>query len=110
MGAGEGAPEKDSKPCHIPWAQLEHLKTPNAWAANHMSDEPPPRLHPTGEDRLKLYCLHGKHSLTPHLHGEIFWQPWDAKHSRTGMRMQTQFFVVPVCVYCGCGYMCGHVP
>ena len=24
-----------------------------------------------------MFCLKGKNSLTPQLHGEMFWQPWD---------------------------------
>merc|ERR1719245_2330875 len=37
------AQEPEKRPCHIPWAQLEHLKTPE----NDHDTKGPPRLDPT---------------------------------------------------------------
>jgi len=77
------APEKEKKKCHVPWAQLEHLKQPASWKSRHTDDVPPPFMWPDDED-FKLYCLHGDNSLTPHLHGQVFWQPWSPIHKKTG--------------------------
>ena len=40
----KGAPEKEKKKCHIPWAQLEHLKQPASWKSRHLDDIPPPHM------------------------------------------------------------------
>lgn len=80
----EGAPEKSKEPCHIPWAHLEHLKVPKRWGETHnnldgTSDIP---IH-QWERTPKMFCLRGKNSLTPQLHGEVYWQPWDARNKKT---------------------------
>ena len=75
------APEKKNNPCHIPWGQLEHLKVPHTWAKKHTACAKHVTMWPDpGPD---MYCLKGAHSLTPQLHGEIYWMPWDARHSKT---------------------------
>ena len=48
------APEKEKKKCHVPWAQLEHLKQPASWKSRHTDDVPPPFMWPDDED-FKLY-------------------------------------------------------
>jgi len=66
--------------CHIPWAQLEHLKTPAQWTKKHPIDHDIIEQLPKD---VKLYCLHGRRALTPHRNGEIFWIPWDSKAMKT---------------------------
>ena len=44
------APEKETKKCHVPWAQLEHLKQPASWKSRHTDDVPPPYMWPDDED------------------------------------------------------------
>eukprot|EP00039_Didymoeca_costata_P007989 m.106918 g.106918 ORF g.106918 m.106918 type:complete len:349 (-) comp13904_c0_seq1:5961-7007(-) len=77
----EDAPEKENDKCHVPWAQLEHLKQPESWKNRHKDDEPPISYWPSD---IKLFCLYGSNTLTPHLHGEIYWQPWNASTQKTG--------------------------
>lgn len=98
--------------CHIPWAQLEHLKSPEADHDRHAGG---PGLDPTKEankpliakgmkhcwdlhigDRthaddapaedlpfVSTHCYKGNESMTPHLNGQIFWQPWNKKNQST---------------------------
>jgi hypothetical protein len=75
------APEKVNNKCHIPWGQLEHLKVPHTWAKKHPACAHHIQQWP--EEGPKMYCLKGAHSLTPQLHGELYWMPWDARHSKT---------------------------
>eukprot|EP00039_Didymoeca_costata_P031240 m.33835 g.33835 ORF g.33835 m.33835 type:complete len:366 (-) comp8612_c0_seq1:86-1183(-) len=76
----KGAPEKEAKKCHIPWAQLEHLKNPKEWAAKHSQDAS--HIQQLSQDP-KLFCLEGDRSLTPHRHGQLYWMPWDRKRGIT---------------------------
>merc|ERR1711972_762692 len=105
------APEPERRPCHIPWAQLEHLKTPE----NDHDTKGPPRLDPTKRhkeqksaavseaDRVaalekveqgnvpaqlvppgpRLYCYRGPEGMAAHAVGQIYWQPWDPVAKKT---------------------------
>lgn len=64
----EGAPEKESKKCHIPWAQLEHLKAPLQWVKDHQDDASSITI-PTVAPRL--FCLHGRQSVAPYRVGQV---------------------------------------
>jgi len=66
----EGAPDKSSNVCHIPWAHVEQLKTPARWAHDHKIDADTIEQPATP---VKTYCLNGRRSLTPQLNGELFW-------------------------------------
>eukprot|EP00039_Didymoeca_costata_P029619 m.25541 g.25541 ORF g.25541 m.25541 type:complete len:357 (+) comp7714_c0_seq1:80-1150(+) len=74
------APEKERKKCHIPWAQLEHLKTPHLWSRKHSDDA---HLIKQLSPDVKLYCLHGARTLTAHRNGELYWMPWDPVKKET---------------------------
>jgi len=75
--------------CHIPWAQLEHLKT--RWkfpddstrkAFGSSLAQIDVEIIKKLPSSVKLYCYAGDESFTPKPNGELFWQPWD-KNSKT---------------------------
>jgi len=80
----EGAPEKttNGQPCHIPWARLEHLKTPLDWASRYPEDDfgKSVQAMPSG---IRMFCLHGAETLTAHRNGELYWSPWDPYEQKT---------------------------
>lgn len=96
----DGAPEPETRSCHIPWAQLEHMKLPE-----HDHDKNEAVLDPTqqqnGTDASKLgaiwgaeraaqlpngtvyACLTGPENLAPQINGEIYWQRWNKTSNST---------------------------
>lgn len=108
------APLPETRVCHIPWAQLEHLKTPG----NDHDGRGPPKVDPTqkkhskGTQKVartspedlkilekvksgnvqaamvpngtKVYCFRGLDSMAPHCVGQLYWQPWDTQANVTG--------------------------
>jgi hypothetical protein len=75
--------------CHIPWAQLEHLKTPWKFPDDSTRKAFGSSLAQIDVEiikklpsSVKLYCYAGDESFTPKPNGELFWQPWD-KNSKT---------------------------
>jgi len=79
--------------CHIPWAQLEHLKTP--WKFPDDSTRKPFGSSLAQVDNeiikelpssLKMYCYSGDESFTPKPNGELFWQPWDSTSKTTVLK------------------------
>jgi hypothetical protein len=68
--------------CHIPWAALEHLKGPVLTKAS-LVEARERSVSKSSQRAVRLFCLAGNESLTPHLNGEVFWQPWDALRGAT---------------------------
>lgn len=96
----EGAEEPETRPCHIPWAQLEHLKVPEQDHDKKVAHLDPTHKHDegvllqlepmTGSSIAKPYpedtvmtCFTADESFAPHCNGEIYWQRWDHKLQRT---------------------------
>jgi len=102
------APTQD---CHIPWAQLEILKYPPAdydrkvggsdldksksenkkWLDQNktkcrdlnertMADDQVSQDMPS---TVKTFCMRKEQSMTPHLNGEVYWQPWDKDQKKS---------------------------
>lgn len=75
----KGAPKKDKNVCHIPWAQLEHLKKPDQWNEKHKGKQvPAPHAWPAD---IKLFCLHGDKGFAPH--SQVVFQSWSPTSKRT---------------------------
>jgi len=88
----EGAPDKSSNVCHIPWAHVEQLKTPARWAHDHKIDADTIEQPATP---VKTYCLNGRRSLTPQLNGELFWMPWDEAKGTTDKSVKKADWQIP---------------
>ncbi|CAK0879926.1 unnamed protein product, partial [Prorocentrum cordatum] len=110
------AAEPEERKCHIPWAHLEHLKSPpndhdarplGTGPCRDCNCVPPPQTVPkTGPQAAailaaverghrnatalppgaleRLLCLRGEDDgVSPHVYGEVYWQPWDADRGAT---------------------------
>ena len=90
-------PDISKKPCHIPWAQIEKLKTPLLWSQNKAHKLDADEIH-TLPPTTKKFCLNGRRSLTPQLNGELFWMPWDAGKGETLHKVSYSLTTHPVFV------------
>lgn len=105
------AKEPERRKCHIPWGHLEWLKiprsdpdlkplqmdptqrrrsAPSSAKQNGPEAEKFRALVAAGNARsqqwppgMRTYCMRGADGMAPHLNGEVYWQPWNAKEGTT---------------------------
>lgn len=96
----EGNQTRDKDPCHLPWAQLEHIKLPSKdhdlqgnpidptqlkkhrnFTRRFLQAGADPPFQLAGDTVMK--CLAGSEGFAPHINGEVYWQPWDRKAQAT---------------------------
>lgn len=95
----EGNPEKEKDVCHIPWAELEHIKLPSKdHDLQRIPIDPTQQkehnitklfLEPGADPAFQLpegtvmKCMAGPEGLAPHINGEVYWQRWDREKQVT---------------------------